>query len=274
MSKKTTSTPLETPAAKLQRRKRTPVVSFYLEPQQDEWKLKSKEWEVIEDECILELNDGARQSIEEAINEYFYNRDIELAAIKLNDVQKYLMQVKATAVTLHELLVGKHSDNAALASRDVLAEAFFDPLDPRFNPETYCKGDGDPFDAAMAEMIISNPCSDMAVSLQRLIEETSSLLEQNSREGSHVPASRKDAWYELVRCVAIILSNNNVPIGIKDDTSKGASMFTLLLLELTRRWPERFRQHILGQNGSESSDAMARAMSRAMGEWGEAQRNQ
>lgn len=59
------------------------------------------------------------------------------------------------------------------------------------------------------------------------------------------------------------LKDAGLPTGAKSDSSNGASNFVLLMLELTRRWPEKYRQHHLGRGGRESPGAMAKAICKA-----------
>jgi hypothetical protein len=140
---------------KLQRRKRALVMDFYREPEQPDWNLGDKDWEKIEDEYLYDLDSEVRDTICDIISDYFYFRELELSAIKLNDAQDFLSRVRGAAATLAMLLAAEPTLPAIAATRDVLREALFDPLNPSFDPNLF-KTD-ETFDAELSDHRAPSP---------------------------------------------------------------------------------------------------------------------
>lgn len=259
------------------------VGSFYSEPELPDWRLCKRDWEAIED--TLDIPTQARRLICEISRRYFVDRDAEILALNAAITAKYAGQVKRAAahfvsvlssdtdspeVTVaRDALVSVLSFNTdspeILAARDVLSECLTLDVDL----EAYRNESGAiDFDAIDSAMESTNPLDEVlreiAGAIHGLdraanrIREAADLLSAPDSLRPKKPTAT--AWAKMLRDIDRVFRASKLPTGAKNDNRKGASQFTLFMLELTQHWPERFRQFNVGRDGEKSPTAMASAI--------------
>lgn len=151
----------------LRRRKRAPVVGFYIEPKQREWNPSDARWEEIEEAYIFELSGEVRGALCDIVSNYFYSREIELTLIDRAEAQAYLAQVSEAAATLNILLTANPASPTITATRDALRYVLFDPTSPSL--KAYIERSGEPAHEAVFSF---DSLDDILFHLGRIIEAT------------------------------------------------------------------------------------------------------
>jgi hypothetical protein len=240
----------------LHRRKRAATVDYFADPEQLQWNLDDEQWTEIENECDRDEGalDNVRVAIHEAALDCFYKRDIELSAFNLADCQAFLAQIAETTTRLNALLTGETDSPAVVATRDVLRGQLFDTTSPLL--KAHLERSPEPAHEAMFGF---DPFDDVTRQLGRLIKETAGFMTDNAEKAAKRRVETP-AWDEMVCSITHAFECAGLPIEVGGERE---TFFVSLMRALTRRFPEKYRQHHLGRNGQESAVAMAKAISEA-----------
>jgi hypothetical protein len=260
----------------LKRRPRAATTDYYAEPGRPDWVAKDwdendiederpdwvvDDWNDVEEECYFEsdFSEELKDTICKSVSNYFYKHDIKLSEFNLAEAQEFLARLKDTAVKLSMLLSANPALPAITGTRDVLGYQLFDISSPL--SKSHLEHSSEPAHEALFDF---NPLDDVTRQIDHLIDATTAVMADNVvKAAAKADNVELSAWDEMICEIAQALESAGMSAGAKNDSSKGASNFVLLMLALTRRMPEKYRQHHKGDDGEESQTAMAGAINKA-----------